>query len=160
MLPPIESNLIYEATIPHSVTRIISRNADLTVAYVSVYNACGVGGCSSVGRASASQAGCRGFESHHPLHTICSSPAEPNHYLLWWKALEGYHYMLDSLTLRPQPLVCPLEVALDAFLLSREAMRCTPKTLTHYCCTCGGFVGWLREHAVVLHPSGRTQPPR
>ncbi len=30
-------------------------------------------GCSSVGRASASQAECRGFESHHPLHSM--SPA-------------------------------------------------------------------------------------
>src|SRR4051812_45330654 len=26
-------------------------------------------GCNSVGRVSASQAECRGFESHHPLHT-------------------------------------------------------------------------------------------
>ena len=51
------------------------------------------------------------------------------------------------LTLRPQPIVLPLTTALDAFFLSREAMRCTPKTLTHHCYTCGRFAGWLREHA-------------
>ena len=48
--------------------------------------------------------------------------------------------MLDSLTLQPQPLAYPLTSSLDAFLLSRQAMRCTPKTLQHYLYTCGSFV--------------------
>jgi len=56
--------------------------------------------------------------------------------------------MLDYLTLRPQAGVSPLSASLDAFLLSREAMRCTPKTLEHYAYTVGGFVRFLREQPV------------
>jgi len=39
----------------------------------------------------------------------------------------------------------PLDVAFRAFLLSRRAARCTPKTLEHYQYTVGGFVQWLGE---------------
>ena len=56
--------------------------------------------------------------------------------------------MLDKLTLRPQPLVSPLTACLQAFLLDREASRCTPKTLTHYRYTVGSFVTWLQEHGI------------
>jgi len=38
--------------------------------------------------------------------------------------------------------------SLDAFLLSREAMGCTPKTLEHYRYTAGGFVDWLGGQGV------------
>jgi site-specific recombinase XerD len=56
--------------------------------------------------------------------------------------------MLDVLTLQPQPVVSPLRAAHDAFLLSREAVGCTPKTLTHYRYTVGGFVAFLQEEGV------------
>ncbi len=56
--------------------------------------------------------------------------------------------MLEHLTLRPQPLGNPLQAALDAFLLSREAMRCSPKTLEHYEYTVGGFVEQLQALGV------------
>jgi site-specific recombinase XerD len=56
--------------------------------------------------------------------------------------------MLDTLTPRPQPVASPLRAALDAFILSREAMRCTPKTLTHYRYTVGGFVAYLESQGV------------
>ena len=42
----------------------------------------------------------------------------------------------------------PLDAALTAFLLDREAVRCTLKTLEHYRYTCGGFVEWLRSRGV------------
>lgn len=56
--------------------------------------------------------------------------------------------MLEELTLRPQPVVSPLSAALEAFLLSRQAMRCTPKTLEHYAYTTGGFVAYLQNEGV------------
>ncbi len=56
--------------------------------------------------------------------------------------------MLESLTLRTPPVVSPLSASLDAFLLSREAMRCTPKTMTHYRYTVGGFVRFLQAEGV------------
>jgi site-specific recombinase XerD len=56
--------------------------------------------------------------------------------------------MLEHLTLRPQPVGHPLQATLDAFLLSRQAMRCTPKTLTHYTYTVGGFVERLQGQGV------------
>jgi len=56
--------------------------------------------------------------------------------------------MLDVLTLRPLPVGTTLQAALDAFLLSREAMRCTPKTLIHYRYTCGNFASFLAEHGI------------
>ena len=56
--------------------------------------------------------------------------------------------MLEHLTLRPQPVGTPLDASLSAFLLDREAARCTPKTLEHYRYTCGGFVEWLRSRGI------------
>lgn len=56
--------------------------------------------------------------------------------------------MLDGLTLRPLQVETTLESVLDAFLLSREAMRCTPKTLTHYRYTCENFTRWLADHGI------------
>ena len=41
-----------------------------------------------------------------------------------------------------------LDVHLSAFLLDREAARCTPKTLEHYRYTCGGFIDWLGGRGV------------
>jgi len=41
-----------------------------------------------------------------------------------------------------------LDTSLTAFLLSREAMRCSPKTLEYYCYTCGSFVAWLANDGV------------
>ena len=56
---------------------------------------------------------------------------------------------MDNLTLRILPLVSDrLSAALHAFLLSREAMRCTPKTLEHYRYTVGSFVAFLRGEGV------------
>jgi site-specific recombinase XerD len=51
--------------------------------------------------------------------------------------------MLDNLTLRPQYVGMQLHAALDAFLLSRQAMRCTAKTMEHYEYTLGAFIGYL-----------------
>jgi len=56
--------------------------------------------------------------------------------------------MLERLTLRPQQKQTSLQSALEAFLLSREAMRCSAKTLVHYRYTCGGFVAYLTEHGI------------
>ena len=47
----------------------------------------------------------------------------------------------------PHPLT-PLDLHYKAFLLDREAARCTPKTMTHYSYTLGTFVGWLQQHGV------------
>ncbi|MHB0858010.1 MAG: tyrosine-type recombinase/integrase [Anaerolineae bacterium] len=41
-----------------------------------------------------------------------------------------------------------LSDSLDGFLLSREALRVSTKTLEHYRYTAGGFVGWLAAHQV------------
>jgi integrase/recombinase XerC/integrase/recombinase XerD len=56
--------------------------------------------------------------------------------------------MLEHLTLLPQRQVSPLRAALDAFLLDREAMRCSAKTLEHYRYTLGGFVSYLEAQGV------------
>ena len=48
---------------------------------------------------------------------------------------------------KPHPLT-PLDLHYKAFLLDREAARCTPKTMTHYMHTLGTFVGWLRHHGI------------
>lgn len=56
--------------------------------------------------------------------------------------------MMEHLTLRPQAVVSPLDAALSAFLLDREAARCTPKTLEHYTYTAGGFVSYLHAQGV------------
>lgn len=63
--------------------------------------------------------------------------------------------MLEHLTLQPQQVVSPLDSAFEAFILSREAMRCTAKTLTHYRYTLGGFLGYLRTRGVT-DPVGIT----
>lgn len=44
--------------------------------------------------------------------------------------------------------VTALYAAYQAFLLSRQAMRCTPSTLEHYEYGAGGFVQWLHEQGV------------
>lgn len=43
----------------------------------------------------------------------------------------------------------PLRASLSAFLLDRQAARCTPKTLEHYEYTCGGFAAWLRAQGIL-----------
>ncbi len=45
----------------------------------------------------------------------------------------------------------PIRQALEDFLLSREAMRCTPTTLDFYRYTAGAFITWL-ELRNVTHP--------
>jgi site-specific recombinase XerD len=45
----------------------------------------------------------------------------------------------------------PIRQAFDDFLLSREAMRCTPATLEHYRYSAGAFITWL-ELQNVTHP--------
>lgn len=56
--------------------------------------------------------------------------------------------MPEHLILRPQPKRNRLHAAYDAFILSREAMLCTPKTLEHYAYTVGGFVAYLATQDV------------
>ena len=56
--------------------------------------------------------------------------------------------MLEHLTLRTQSVVSGLDMSLDAFLLSREAMRCTLKTLEHYSYPLGSFLAYLQEQGV------------
>ena len=43
----------------------------------------------------------------------------------------------------------PLRASLFAFLLHRQASRCTPKTLEHYEYTCGSFVEWLGVQGIL-----------
>lgn len=43
----------------------------------------------------------------------------------------------------------PLQASLSAFLLDRQASRCTLKTLEHYQYTCGSFVDWLGAQGVL-----------
>ena len=52
------------------------------------------------------------------------------------------HLMLHGST------ASPLDVSLSAFLLDREASRCTAKTLEHYRYTCGGFVAFLEADGI------------
>jgi len=59
------------------------------------------------------------------------------------------------LTLQESQPLTPLDLHYEAFLLDREAARCTPKTLTHYAYTVGSFVGWLPQHDINC-PSGIT----
>jgi len=56
--------------------------------------------------------------------------------------------VLEHLTLRAQPVVDRLRAELDAFLLSRQAMRCTGKTLDMYEYALGGFLDWLQGQGV------------
>ncbi len=55
---------------------------------------------------------------------------------------------MGNLTLRPVRNLQPLGVALQGFLLDREAARCSPKTLEHYQYTLGGFVAFLKTRNV------------
>lgn len=55
---------------------------------------------------------------------------------------------MDAGRLALHPTATPLEAALTAFLLDREARRCTPKTLEHYLYTVGGFVAFLAAQSV------------
>ncbi|MGC8839820.1 MAG: tyrosine-type recombinase/integrase, partial [Anaerolineae bacterium] len=50
--------------------------------------------------------------------------------------------------LKPVPQPSPFRMALDAFLLSREAMRCTPKTLEAYRYALGNFLEHLEAQGV------------
>jgi site-specific recombinase XerC len=43
----------------------------------------------------------------------------------------------------------PLQAAVDAFLLSKEAARCTPRTLEHYTDTLGAFLEFLQYAGVM-----------
>jgi len=54
----------------------------------------------------------------------------------------------ENLTLYKPQLLESLEAEYEAFLLDRQAARCTPKTLIHYEYTVGGFVDWLLERGV------------
>jgi site-specific recombinase XerD len=56
--------------------------------------------------------------------------------------------MRDNLTSQKRPRANALQVSYTAFMLSRQAMRCTAKTLEHYRYTAGGFVAWLTAHGV------------
>ncbi|MGI6368225.1 MAG: hypothetical protein ACOX2L_07705 [Anaerolineae bacterium] len=58
--------------------------------------------------------------------------------------------MLDGLLLKPPPVVNTLQSTLEACLLSREAMRCTPKTMAHCCYTWQSFVRFLQEQGIDL----------
>ena len=58
------------------------------------------------------------------------------------------HAQLLSVKVLPRPERSPLRLAYDDFLLSREATRCTPKTLNHYRYTAGGFVAWLEARHI------------
>lgn len=49
----------------------------------------------------------------------------------------------EPLTLQAYP-GSTLDASLEAFLLDREAARCTLKTLQHYRYTCGSFINWLK----------------
>jgi site-specific recombinase XerD len=55
---------------------------------------------------------------------------------------------LVRLALRDEPRLTPLYVNYQAFLLDREAARCTAKTLAHYSYTLGSFVSWLQERGL------------
>ena len=52
------------------------------------------------------------------------------------------------LTLHDSEPFAPLDLHCEAFLLDRDADRCTPKTMSHYMYTLGTFVGRLRHHGV------------
>ena len=55
---------------------------------------------------------------------------------------------LVRLTLQEPQRLTPLYVNHEAFLLDREAARCTPKTLSHYKYTLSSFLSWLRERGL------------
>ena len=55
---------------------------------------------------------------------------------------------MTELALRPATVHTGLDFALEGFMLSREAMRCTPKTLEHYQYTLGSFTKYLADQGV------------
>jgi site-specific recombinase XerD len=55
---------------------------------------------------------------------------------------------VEHLTLLEPRKYSPLQAAMDAFLLSKEAARCTPKTMEHYAYTIGAFLGFLQPIGV------------
>ena len=55
---------------------------------------------------------------------------------------------LLSVKVLPRLESSPLRLAYDDFLLSREVMRCTPKTMEHYRYSAGGFVAWLEARHI------------
>jgi hypothetical protein len=57
----------------------------------------------------------------------------------------------EHLTLLKPYRYMPLQASLDAFLLSKQAARCTSKTLVHYRYTVGNFVGFLHLHRQPRH---------
>ena len=54
----------------------------------------------------------------------------------------------EHLTLQKPAGYNKLQAALDTFLLSRQAARCTPKTLEHYTYTLGKFASFLRDGGI------------
>ena len=54
----------------------------------------------------------------------------------------------EHLTLLKPQRYTPLQASLDAFLLSKQAARCTAKTLVHYRYTVGNFVAFLHRQGV------------
>jgi integrase/recombinase XerD len=67
---------------------------------------------------------------------------------------EGYLLRPDAPTIPGSVFslaLSPIRQAFEDFLLSREAMRCTPATLEHYRYTAGAFITWL-ELRNVAHP--------
>lgn len=57
-------------------------------------------------------------------------------------------YTLEHVMLQPRSLGTPLRASLSAFLLDREAARCSPKTIEHHQYTCGSFAEWLGDRGV------------
>ena len=55
---------------------------------------------------------------------------------------------MTELALRPATVRTGLDYAFEGFMLSREAMRCTPKTLEHYQYTLGSFTDYLTDQGV------------
>jgi integrase/recombinase XerD len=55
---------------------------------------------------------------------------------------------MTELALRPATVRTGLDFSLEGFLLSREAMRCTPKTLEHYRYTLGSFTEYLADQDI------------
>jgi site-specific recombinase XerC len=55
---------------------------------------------------------------------------------------------MTELALRPATVHTGLDFAFEGFMLSREAMRCTPKTLEHYDETLGSFTEYLGQQDI------------
>ncbi len=55
---------------------------------------------------------------------------------------------VERLMLRPQPVTSHLDAAFAAFLLDRQASRCTAKTLEHYVYIVGGFVAYAKGQGI------------